>query len=338
MTHLLPDGRDADLLDHPFDQYQRYQDIRLVVDIMRAQEHRSVLRILDVGGTSLSQRFLPADQVTTANLTRDESLQVQTDGSRLALADASFDVVITVDTLEHVPAPRRAAFLAELRRVARGYIVLTGPFANGYNETAERLLSDYLTNVAGVHHRYLNEHLQNGLPDTAETRHALGPDHQTLTIPSGYIQHWLPLMIIKHELQRVAGGQAITDDLDRFYNHQAYWRDHQLPSYRQLIVAAKSDRPAVLDAIQAAFETQTTAQSPDLNGVFAMWQALRWNQVLRDQAADSQQLHAHAAQQTAELTRLQAENQRLSQLVRAYENGRFIRWVAALKRALGVRR
>ncbi len=324
MTHLLPDDRATDLLDHPFDQYQRYQDIRLAVDTVRVQLQHAALRVLDVGGTPLSQRFLPADQVTTANLELGSGVQLQTDGSRLALSDASFDVVITVDTLEHVPADRRAAFLTELRRVASCYVILTGPFANGYNETAERLLNDYLVNVAGVHHRFLTEHLQNGLPDTEETRHALGPDPQTLIIPSGYIHHWLPFMLIKHELQRVAGGQAITDDLDRFYNHQAYWRDHQLPSYRQLVIAAKADQPAVLHAIQTAFETQDTAQAPDLNGVFAVWQALRWNQVLRDRAAETQQL--------------QVENQRLTQLVRAYENGRFIRLVAALKRMIGVRR
>jgi predicted enzyme involved in methoxymalonyl-ACP biosynthesis len=142
-------------------------------------------------------------------------------------------------------------------------------------------------------------------------------------------------MIIKHELQRVAGGQAITDDLDRFYNHQAYWRDHQLPSYRQVVVAAKADRPAVLHAIQIAFETQDAAQSPDLNGVFAMWQALRWNQILNDHAAESKQLQAHAA---AEITRLQAENQRLVKLVQGYESGRLIRFIAALKLAVAARR
>jgi SAM-dependent methyltransferase len=50
-------------------------------------------------------------------------------GDRWPVADASVDVVLTTETLEHVPEP--AVFLAEARRVLRddGRIVLTVPFS-----------------------------------------------------------------------------------------------------------------------------------------------------------------------------------------------------------------
>jgi SAM-dependent methyltransferase len=51
------------------------------------------------------------------------------DGDRWPVEDGSMDVVITTETLEHVPEP--SVFLAEARRVLRpgGRIVLTVPFA-----------------------------------------------------------------------------------------------------------------------------------------------------------------------------------------------------------------
>lgn len=51
------------------------------------------------------------------------------EGDRWPVGDASVDVVLTTETLEHVPEPK--VFLAEARRVVRpgGRIILTVPFA-----------------------------------------------------------------------------------------------------------------------------------------------------------------------------------------------------------------
>jgi len=334
-VRLQPDSRATGMFEYPFDQYQRYQDIRQIVDVIRAATGRERLTILDVGGTDLAERFLPDDVVTRANLERSPGVQMQMDGTRLALRDGSVDVVITVDTLEHIPAPRRAAFLAELSRVASDYVIVTGPFENPYSPTADRLLDAYFVTIAGIVHRFLSEHLEYGLPDPDATRRALGPDARTLMIPSGYLHHWLPFMIIKYELQRMHGGHAIAVDLDRFYNYQAYWSDHRAPSYRQVIVAAASDQPGVLDAIRSTFEQHRDDAAPDLNGVLAMWHALRWNQTIGGYTEELQRLHAAMARQSAELARLQHEVEQTRALVRGYERGRFIRLMAALRRLIG---
>lgn len=333
MTDKLSDNRDIDLLGYPFDQYQRYQDIQLVVDTIRSHEQRSSLRILDVGGTPLSKTFLPNDSVVTTNLELGSSVQLQSDGTRLALADRSFDVVLTCDTIEHIPFDRRPAFIAELLRVSQAYTIITGPFSNGFNEAAETALSEFLTNVVGFEHRFLNEHLQNGLPSLDGTLDAIARTAaQTIIIPSGYIQHWLPLMIIKHDLWRIAGGQAIADELDRYYNYTNYWHDHRLPSYRQIVVAAQSAHTAALDPIQRAFDRSDPKAAPDLNGVLAMWQALRWSTVLKDRAETLNRLRA---EYESKINQLRSENQQLTALVAAYRTGRFIRFMAAWKQLVG---
>ncbi|MDE0916614.1 MAG: class I SAM-dependent methyltransferase, partial [Planctomycetota bacterium] len=120
----------ADLLELPFDQYQRY---RLVADILNEVRPKGrTLSILDVGGrTALLRQFLPSDDVTAVDLEMsDEPGLVLGDGSRLPFQDGSFDVVAGFDTLEHVPPARRTAFVDECARVASRWVVLIGPYAS----------------------------------------------------------------------------------------------------------------------------------------------------------------------------------------------------------------
>lgn len=304
----------AQLLSHPFDQYQRYQDVRGVIEAIQSQTQNNALTILDVGGSPLALKFLSNYPVVTANIEVEAGVKLQADGARLPFADKSFDIVITVDTLEHVPAAQREAFINELLRVTGAYTILTGPFANGYNEMAETTLNDFLTEVVGLQHRFLLEHLQNGLPHLEECLHWISKISQNyLVIPSGYTHNWLPLMLIKHYLGRLADGHKLSTELDRLYNYKCYWSDHKLPSYRQVVVVAKNDRLDVLAKIKDAFEPPQEIPMPDLNGVIAMAQALSWVQFLEEQ---------------------DKEIKRLQRLVSGYESGRFIRLMAKIQQLI----
>ena len=53
------------------------------------------------------------------------------DGTRLPFRDGSFHTVISMDTLEHLPASRREAFLAELLRVAATRVIMGSPTSTG---------------------------------------------------------------------------------------------------------------------------------------------------------------------------------------------------------------
>jgi hypothetical protein len=125
--------------------------------------------ILDVGGVrGLLSLFAPDAKVVTVNV--EEPADVLFGGGRLPFADASFDAVTSLDVLEHVPPVERAGHLAELARVARMAVVLSCPLGTDEHRTAEEELSRWYRAFTGKPHRYLEEHLVNGLPTVAELR------------------------------------------------------------------------------------------------------------------------------------------------------------------------
>ncbi len=305
------------LLRYSFDQYQRYRDIREVVDVIQVGQVETTLRILDVGGSPTAWKFLAGYQITTANLEVTEAINLQSDGARLPFSDDSFEVVITVDTLEHLPEDRRQAFVHELLRVARTHVIITGPFANGYNEFMEATLNEFLVKAFGIDHRFLQEHPQNGLPALELCQQWLTDRGAgTIAIPSGYIAYWLPLMVIKYSLLDLRDGEVLTADLDILYNYQRYWADHKLPSYRQVVVASKDGNEAGLEAVKRVFaRLDEQATPPDLSSVTTMWEALNWQQALKTR--------------DEEISRLQA-------LVEGYRSGRVMRLMAAIRQFFGV--
>ncbi len=101
---------------------------------------RDGARVLDLGCGSLGLRALVGDgpveprlDITGVDLVERPDYPgpfVRADATeRLPFADEQFDLVYCSSVIEHVPPPKRAAFAAELRRVARGYFVQTPAFS-----------------------------------------------------------------------------------------------------------------------------------------------------------------------------------------------------------------
>ncbi|MDY6868809.1 MAG: methyltransferase domain-containing protein, partial [Chloroflexota bacterium] len=304
-------------------QYQRYQDIRIAVDIIQHEFSGHKFTILDVGGFPTSQKFLSPYQVVIANTEAETGITPQCDGTQLPFQDNSFDIVITADTLEHIAETERKAFIDELLRVSNLFTIITAPFSNGYNEFSETVLNDFLIKFLDLHHRFLIEHLQNGLPDLERCLQWISKTSKNyINVPSGYIHHWLPLMILRHYFNRSPNGPGISADLERFYNYHCYWSDHRLPSYRQFIVVAKKEHTQVLAKIENTFAASDEASPPDLNGVVAMWQALNGTQILEERAN--------------EIQKLRQEVEALRELVTGYQSGRFIRLMTAVHQIIGI--
>jgi Methyltransferase domain len=84
------------------------------------------------------------------------------DATRLPFADGSFDVVYSTEVIEHVLDPD--VMIAELRRVARGLVLVTTPVS----QTADEHEPDYALRAEG--------HVNNF--DPATVRRLFGPDAQ----------------------------------------------------------------------------------------------------------------------------------------------------------------
>lgn len=107
----------------------------------RARRHAALFpplpadaRILDVGCGALGLRALePQRDITGVDLVERPGYPgpfVVADAARaLPFSDGEFDLAYSSSVIEHVAPERRAAFAAELRRVARGHYVQTPAFS-----------------------------------------------------------------------------------------------------------------------------------------------------------------------------------------------------------------
>ena len=91
---------------------------------------RPGMTVVDIGCGSLGLRALEPDlDITGVDLAPRPEYPgpfVRADATeRLPFADGQFDLAYSSSVIEHVPRERRAAFAAELRRVARGWFVQT---------------------------------------------------------------------------------------------------------------------------------------------------------------------------------------------------------------------
>ena len=326
----------------PFDQYGRHRDARDAADLIRSLEGPARLDVLDVGGyPGLSARFLPADWVVVTDPTAEDAsalpaaAYLRASGLALPFQDASFDLVLSLDSLEHVPAAGRPRYLGELLRVARRYVLLLAPFASPETERAEALLAEYVKLALHAEHQQLREHRDCGLPDLDATRAALTATGATChAFPSGYLYHWLPLMLLKHHLLSLDPEASIHAALDRWYNARDVGADRQLPAYRWGLLASKGGETAVLQAVAERVQPRPPDPAAELIArqelqlVLSLLALERGN---RGPAALEERL-VHQERQIATLTR---EVESLRAHLAAVRRGHVMRLMNAVNQLLG---
>lgn len=93
-------------------------------------------------------------------------LAVRNGPGRLPFADASFDTVISLDVLEHVPPGDRTAFVAELARVSANRVVVACPSSE--MGPIDDLVREVFLRSGQEVPGWLSEHDEFGLPTPAE--------------------------------------------------------------------------------------------------------------------------------------------------------------------------
>jgi len=130
--------------------------------------------LLDVGGIRGELGlFMPKTAITTINMAGEDA-DAHFDGDRLPFEDDAFEVAVSLDVLEHIPGPERHRHFSELVRVARRKVILCCPLGTPQHIAAEDELAGWYRDTAGESHRFLQEHLDTGLPSEPELEELAG--------------------------------------------------------------------------------------------------------------------------------------------------------------------
>jgi hypothetical protein len=264
--------REGDLLSLPFDQYGRMRVVQNIAHILyralvpeEQADERPRVRALDVGGyPGVLRHFLSPDlfELTVLDVVPDEGSipgYVRASGADIPFGPGEFDVVFSLDTLEHIPAPDRKAFLHEAMRVARHAVVLVNPIQSVESDLAEELLDEYVRWLLDAQQEQLAEHRAFGLPDfpgTAAEFEQAGM--RTYSFNLANVHNWLFMMVAKHYLisLRDERASAFERALDRYYNLSFFESDRAEPAYRGALVAVRPGLEQAIDDIAAAYPHQ----------------------------------------------------------------------------------
>lgn len=353
------------LLRRPFDHFARY---RLAAEVVVAAAGPQA-RVLDLGGGPGSlQAFLPEARVTSTDLVlpgewhEQAPALVLADGASLPFADDSFDVVVSLDTLEHVVPASRTAFLHEVGRVAAGWGFVVCPYGTPGVADADIALRAYVAarfapDLPTI--RILDEHIGYGHPDLETSRRALAEHGPVAEIPSGRLDRWFAGMLAFFHLLAIGEDEPV-EVVQRFVNRNLYEADLSGPSYRHgLLVRTAGEGPtpeAVLaPLISRAAHAAHAAADLDLLSVVltetlagstraAIAEAVQLRAAAAAAEEAARQAQAHAAQLEAAraadaegLARLQAAHDELAAFRDRVMANRVARALIAARRLRGRR-
>lgn len=192
--------------------------------------------ILDVGGEGTLKLFLPRAQIISANV---KSADIFYSGGNLPLKDNSFDIVVSLDTIEHLPKHERANFAQELYRVSKKALILCAPLGTPEHVAYEKeVLASGL--VGGNSYKYLAEHMKYGLPTPDEVS-------EMVRLLSAHVFYQGDFRKVKPSENRYMYFQLLTQSagnmlVDAFWQDSQYYRSSFTPyTNRFFLTADKAD-------------------------------------------------------------------------------------------------
>jgi GT2 family glycosyltransferase len=262
-----------------FDLYERYSLLEHIAKLFRPGGS-AAYNVLDVGGhtetfwpgfPSLAGILIPDARVAVADTRSTTGLQnyVRASGVQLPFRDGTFDLVCSLDTLEHVPGEHRLALLSELLRVTRDGVYLAFPFDSASNRWAESMVLEYATVVLKNPIPALLEHRQFGLPDRESvTRWFSSNPYPWIGFGQGNTDVWLLMMLTYHSLRMP--GTDFVQELNGRFNQVYAAEDWAEPHHRAGYLLSKRGSIADLEAVRASFGS--AAKRADLQSVLAFCQ------------------------------------------------------------------
>lgn len=235
----------------PFHQYQRYKVAEYLIDSFKRPEEK--LNILEVGANEHKnlKHFLPDDKIKYLDVVLSEELLkdpdfIQGDATDLEFPDDSFDLVLALDVLEHIPPLKRDAFLQEIFRVSKYGVVLSAPFLNKVNKKAEEHIAAYYSSIYGEDIVWQVEHRENGLPLLRETLDTIREfsEKEPLIISHGDSLLWEKLMRMEFMTGLFPQTEKYWNQINEYYNTDLINHDFVEEGIRTFLVLPKNREPS----------------------------------------------------------------------------------------------
>lgn len=238
----------------PFDQYQRYFNTKKLIDLLRKNKNKT-FKILEVGANEhqLLEKFLPDDSITYLDIELPEKLlnhpkYILGDATNMSFKDSEYDIVVALDVFEHIPIDKRDQFIKEINRVSKECFIVAAPFYSLEVQEAEKRLNELFKVVYNTDYRWLQEHIQNGLPILSKVETLLKNMNISYSIyEHGNLQIW-ERMTRMHFLSVLDKKlQDYRMYIDEYYNEYIEPFDYNSNSYRKFIIGYKESMPIEIE-------------------------------------------------------------------------------------------
>ncbi len=140
-------------------------------------------------------------------------------GTAMPFEDNQFPVVVSTDTLEHVPPDEKVAFVTEMIRVSSDLVILSAPFDDAATDQAERSANDFYTDLMGREHRWLAEHFTEEKPSIEATKHEIDRHNLPyLHFSSNPLTLWVQMIELNFFAERFTDALEPVRAINQFYN------------------------------------------------------------------------------------------------------------------------
>jgi glycosyltransferase involved in cell wall biosynthesis len=212
-----------------------------------SKEHNRRISILDVGGNSpylyifLKSLHIDFDLTVIDILPSSEKHTpydyIQADATSYKFNE-KFDVVISIDMLEHVDSNTKSKIVENMMSNSKAYTIIAAPFFEKNIDDAEHSLNELNKQLFSEEHRWLKEHFEMGKPKHEEIV-AIIQDHnkEFKRFDTNRLDHWY-LSSASNLILRTYSSVAdyITEDLNEYYNSNLGKLDDGVLGYRTFYV------------------------------------------------------------------------------------------------------
>jgi hypothetical protein len=127
--------------------------------------------VLEIGSDDYSTLAQLHNDTLTTDIRLKPGIMLVASATNLPFKDGSFDTVVAVDVIEHLPKSLRNIAIQEMVRVAGSRVVISTPLENGHKFVGRKLDMDFDTwhkKKHGYGVAFTTEHLENGEPSPDE--------------------------------------------------------------------------------------------------------------------------------------------------------------------------